>query len=114
MMRQEVLNRAAVLAGQLDAQQQAKLEILCTAAVSVLEQQLREGVTPEDCREAFVTAACLQVMAAMEDCTDVSEFRAGDLTVKQNRQGSSSQEFRDQARALMAPYLKDRFRFAGV
>lgn len=114
MMRREVLDRAAALTGTLDEQQQARLELLCEAAVSVLEMQLKDGLTPEDCREAFIAAACLQALAAMEDNGDISEFRAGDLTVKKTGKGTKSRELQDQAKALMGPYLKDRFLFTGV
>ena len=58
MMHQEVLERAAALAGPLSQEQQARLELLCTAAVSVLEMQLRDGLTPEDCREENLIALC--------------------------------------------------------
>lgn len=114
MMRQEALAKAVTLAGELDVQKQARLELLCGAAFSALEMRLREGLTPEDCREPFLTAVCLYSLAAMEDFGEVSEFKAGDLTVKKSRQGNMPRDLQHQAEALMRPYLKDRFLFAGV
>ena len=114
MMRQEALDKALALAGELDTEKRARLEMLCEAAFAALEMQLRDGLSPEDCREAFLIAVCLHALAAIEGFGEVSEFRAGDLTVKTNRQGSVSRDLRQQADALMGPYLKDRFLFAGV
>ena len=115
MIRDQVFARALVLAGDLDGRQQERLQVLCGAAMDILEARLRDGMAPEDCREAFVTAAGLQALEMLESFGEVSEFRAGDLTVKlkEDREGRR-QGLRHQAEELMRPYLKDTFLFTGV
>ena len=115
MMTDQVFARAMLMAGELDSRQQELLRILCEASFSSLEARLREGLAPEDCREPFITAAGFQALAALGGFGEASEFRAGDLTVKlKDRQGDMARELRYQADALMGPYLKDTFLFAGV
>lgn len=61
----QVIAQAQQLAG--DSQDSELLNLLCRAAVSSLAAQLREGFTPESCREDFVTAArpvCPESVAA--------------------------------------------------
>ena len=113
MMRDEVYSRALLMAGQPEAQQ-AVLEVLCEAACTSLEARLREGVSPEDCREPFLTAASLLALAGLEGFGQSTEFKAGDLTVKTGIQTDRARELRHQAESLMGPYLKDTFLFAGV
>ncbi len=114
MMRDEVYARALLMAGQPGAEQQAVLEVLCDAACSCLETSLRDGMTPEDCREVFITGASLQALAALEDFAETMEFKAGDLTVKKSARADRARELRHQAETMMRPYLKDTFLFAGV
>jgi len=114
MMQDQVYSRALMMAGQLEAGQQALLEVLCKAACDALEARLREGMTPEDCREVFVTAASLQALAAMEGFGETTEFKAGDLTVKKADRADRARELRYQAENLMRLYLKDAFLFTGV
>ena len=119
MLTEQVYAQAAVLAGEVDARQQALLKVLCGAAVSSLASRLREGLTPEDCRGDFITAASLHALAALGSAAAeglVEEFKAGDLTV---RQGTAAMDaaarcLQMQAETLMGPYLKDRFAFLGV
>ena len=111
MMNDQIYARALLMAGELDARQQELLRVQCEASAAILEARLRDGMTPEDCREVFVTAAALQAVAAMEEVDAVSEFKAGNLTVKS---GIRTTERKYQAEALMGPYLKDRFLFVGV
>ena len=114
MMRDEAYARALTLAGATEAWQQARLEVLCGAAFAALEARLKDGMVPEDCREAFVTATALEAVATLEEFGAVSEFKAGDLTVKKTGQGNTGRDLHLQAEMLMGPYLKDRFLFAGV
>lgn len=117
MMTEQVYDQALVIAGELDARQSNLLRVLCGACVSSLAARLKRGLRPEDCREEFITAASLYALAALRDSDDVVEFKAGDLTVKQNTAETSailSKELARQADLLIGPYLMDRFLFAGV
>lgn len=118
MMKEAVFAQAVLLAGQLEEKQRELLRVLCSAAVSMLAARLREGITPESCREEFVLAASLYALADLNrvDGVVIQEFRAGDLTVKQ---GSGTGEAvsrccQRQAEAILGPYLRDRFAFLEV
>ena len=118
MMVDQIYARALLLAGEPDSREQEVLRILCESCAACLEARLREGMTPEDCREAFVTAASIQAAAAMGSLGgETAEFKAGDLTVKgkaAEQREAASRSLRHEAERLMEPYLKDRFLFAGV
>ena len=111
-MTDQVFARAVMLAGELNAEQQERLHLLCGVSIARLEAQLKDGLTAQDCGENFLTAAGCYSLAAL-GCfgPEIQEFKAGDLTVKS---GSGSSGLERQAQALLAPYLKDRFLFAGV
>lgn len=119
MMEQQVYAQALLLTGQLEGKQAELLKVLCRAAASSLEARLKEGITPESCKGAFVAAASLYALAdltAVDDSTQVQEFRAGDLTVKKSGKdgASGAPALQRQAEALMKPYVKDSFAFLGV
>ena len=116
---QQVYAQALLLAGDLDERQSQLLQVLCSAASASLEARLREGITPEDCKADFVAAASLYALASLEDVEEtvqVEEFKAGDLTVRQNRErrDAASNCLQRQADMMILPYLKDRFSFMGV
>ena len=116
---EQVYAQALLLAGELNERQSQLLQMLCNAATSSLEDRLREGITPEDCKADFIAAASLYALASMNDVEEtvqVEEFRAGDLTVRQSSSGrdAASNCLQRQADMLILPYLKDRFSFLGV
>ena len=116
---QQVYAQALLLAGQLDDRQSQLLQVLCSAASASLEVRLREGITPEDCKADFVAAASLYALASLgdvEETVQVEEFKAGDLTVRQNRErrDAASNCLQRQVDMMILPYLKDRFAFLGV
>lgn len=118
-LTEEVFAQAALLAGALTETQTELLKLLCAAAVSSLSARLKDGLTPENCKEDFLTAASLNALAGLncaETESGIQEFQAGDLTVKQGstRQDTAARDLRQQAETLMGPYLKDRFSFLGV
>ena len=112
MMTEQVYARAVLMAGDLDEHRQELLRVLCAVNTSSMEARMRDDLTPEDCREEFITAASLCALADMGGFEEVAEFKAGDLTVKTGQQSAVS--LRHQAEMLMGPYLKDRFSFVGV
>jgi hypothetical protein len=113
----EQVNAQAVLMSGVDGTQEALLEILCKSAVTGLTQQLREGLTPEDCKADFVAAASLYALAALSE-TDklmqVQQIQIGDMTLKRGGTTAAAACLRYQAELLMAPYLKERFCFRSV
>ena len=120
MMTDEVFFRAEQLVRDLEEGQRELLQLLCGVAVTALEARLKTGIRVEDCEEAFLTAASLYALADLSTVLEnlkVEEFKAGDLTVKQGSGGNPEaicRTLQKQAELLMAPYLKDRFCFAGV
>ena len=111
----QVFAQAAALAGELEGRQGDLLKLLCSAAASSLAARLKEGITVEDCREDFTTAASLYALAAMNEAENgAEEFKAGDLTVKRGGSDAASRCLQKQAELIIAPYLKDRFAFLGV
>ena len=117
MMTDLVYAQAALLAGQLDERQTALLRLLCQAAARSLQQRLREGLTAECCKAEFVAAASLYALAGLREAGGsggISEFKAGDLTVKRSGMDTSSRCLQKQAELIMQPFVQDRFCFAGV
>ena len=119
MLKEQVFAQAAILAGEMDQRQTELLRILCAVTVSTLEARLREGLTAADCKAEFIAAASLFALASLNSAGEnetVQEFRAGDLTVKQGSTGkdAASRCLQKQGELIIAPYLKDRFVFAGV
>ncbi len=116
MLTEQVFTQAALLAGQLEAQQTELLKILCQAATSNLENRLRDGLAVEDCKADFVAAASLFALAALQEAGKggVEEFKAGDLTVRRSGMDTSSRCLQHQAELIMGPFVKDGFLFLGV
>ena len=116
-LTQQVYSQAVLVSGIDAKQQEMLLTVLCQSAVSGLRNQLRSGITPEDCKADFVAAASLFALAALESALEGSvgeEFRAGDLTVKRSGGSAASNCLFNQAELVIAPYLEDRFAFLGV
>ena len=101
------------------------LQRLCRAAYAQLAAKLKDGVTEEDCRDAFVCAAVWTALSGLftqESAQSWNEesFTVGDVSVKtsggeKTTQQSVPQALLSQAQTLMRPYCKaDGFSFAGV
>lgn len=119
MLKEQVFAQAMLLAGELDAQKTELLRVLCRVSTSSLAVQLKDGLTPDDCKADFIAAASLYALASLnsaEDTAALQEFKAGDLTVKQGggSRDAASRCLERQAEMIIAPYLKDRFAFLGV
>lgn len=114
---ERVFAQALTLAGILDEQQTALLEVLCRSAVSALCAQLREGLKPEDCLADFISAASLLALAAISEAGDnaaVESFTAGEVSVRREKNSAAANCLRYQARVMMMPYIRDPFAFLGV
>ena len=118
-LTEQIFTHALLLVRDCESDQQQLLRTLCQASEQSLRAKLQEGLTPEDCLADFVAAASLFALSAMnsvEDVASVSEFKAGDLTVKTNgvARDAASRCLQHQAELVIAPYLKDNFAFLGV
>lgn len=94
------------------------LEALCAAAGAELAGRLREGLTPEDCGDAFRCAAALLAAAGLlpgREAGEAEQFSAGEVSLRTGDGGQAASALRRQAEALMAPYWQDDgFAFLGV
>ena len=97
------------------------LTALCAAAGAEIEGRLRDGISPEDCGDAFPCAAALLAAAGLLPCRsggDVEQFTVGDVSVRtggDNRACQTAAAMRRQAAGMMAPYWGDgEFAFQGV
>ena len=114
---EQVYTHARLMAQELAEENQPLLEAVCAAAVNELRQQLRDNIGPEDCLTDFVTAAAMFALASMSDLGSMAQLEqisAGDLTLRRNGNGTADACLRQQAQALMRPYVKAHFMFAGV
>ena len=117
-LTEQVYAQAALLAGQLEGNQPELLQTLCACVTVSLSARLREGLRPEDCKADFVASASLFALAelnSVKDSTALEQITAGDLTIRKVNSGdTASNVLRNQARLMIAPYLKDCFCFRGV
>ena len=104
--------------GKPAAEEEDVLRVLCDAAQLELAAVLREGVTAEECGDAFALAVALMALAGLETsrCAgQIESFRAGELSICSVDPGKKAGTLREQAARLMAPWAKDRnFVFYGV
>lgn len=106
----------AIAMGASESQREI-LEPLCAAAESALAAQLRPGVTPQECADAFVVCAAwmaLDGLYAVGGGGEVTSFTAGDVSIQTGNSGDTG-GLTQQIQRLMAPYLTDGgFYFQGV
>jgi len=102
-------------------EEQPLLETLCHAAEAAWSARLKNGVSPEDCGEAFLCAAAFTAaadFAVSRNSEGVESFTAGELSIR--RSGSAEDRvqadaLRKTAERLMAPYAEpESFAFKGV
>lgn len=107
-MRERILQLALELAG--DGAEQTLLESLCAAAERRWLARLREGVTAEECGEAF---PCAAAFTAAADLTagegGAASFSAGDISVNLGNSGERARRaetLRQAAERLMEPFVR--------
>ncbi len=116
-LTEQVYSQAVLVSGIDASQQEILLSVLCQSAVSGLRNQLRSGITPEDCKADFVAAASLYALAALAEADPllrVEQLQIGDVTLQRGGATAASACLRHQAELMMAPFLKDRFCFRSV
>ena len=98
-------------------QDETVLRTLCRNACDMLDRGLRDGLTAEDCGEAYPLAAAwiaLDWLRGGQGMDGVTYLSAGDLTVRREGSGDDGSLSR-RARELMGPFLRDDgFVFRGV
>lgn len=112
---EQIYAQARVMVGDLTAEQDALLQVLCQAATAGIMSRLRSGIEPEDCRADFVAAGSLLALAALSEGDGSPErFTAGDLTIQRGSGCAASRCLRSQAELILMPYVRDGFSFRGV
>ena len=113
----EVLDRAELfLGGELSESGRQTLSALCAVAAANLESRLRSGVSVEDIKEDFVTAAGVLALSMYSAVGggDFSSVRVGELTLTRGG-GDFSDSLRALAEEMLASQLTERgFDFRGV
>ncbi len=116
-MQYRMMELARGMGGCPEGQEEALL-CACSAACQQLRAALREGVTEQDCADAFALAGAWLALAAMETggaAGQAESFTAGDVSVHSGDTERNARTLRKQAWELVAPWVKDRgFLFYGV
>jgi hypothetical protein len=114
---EQTVAQAAMLAGALEETQQQLLELFCQSAVTHLTARLQTGLTPDDCRAAFVAAGALYALAALTETDAVSgmqRVQIGDVTLVPGETSAASRCLRRQADMILSPYCVESFLFRGI
>lgn len=110
-----MIKRAISFAQAMGGEEEPALRPFCTAAIEILTQRLKPGVTAQACGEVFPLAAAMLALDLMETGQGeaVKSFSAGDMAV-QYAQGQASVRGR-RAFDLLSPFCKgDGFAAKGV
>ena len=116
-MHEEILRLAAMIAKPSE-EERVLLDALCSGAEAEIIGRLRDGETPESCGGAFPCAAALLAAAGLLPCRDsgdVTQFSAGEVSLKTGGACEAAAALRRQAAAMMEPFWRDdSFSFLGV
>ncbi len=110
-MTQDIFALAKALGGLGDDTDEVLLR-LCQAAEAGLTGRLKDGVTAEECEDAFLCASAWLALAGIcagRSTGETEAFTAGSLTIRQGAAGSQAKRadaLRRQAELLMAPYTQ--------
>ena len=116
MIGEIVMAARAFLNRDLTQDQEEVLAALCEEAVARWRGRLREGLTPEDCRGAFVPACAWTALVGLAPALEAGtpaprSFTAGDLSVSMGGDrgdwNRAAYRLKDRAEELMADYTRD-------
>jgi hypothetical protein len=116
MIGEIMMAARAFLNRTLTQDQEEVLTCLCEEAMAGWRGRLREGLTPEDCRGAFVPACAWTALAGLAPALEARaptprSFTAGDLSVSMGGSGEdwnrAVYRLKDRAEELMAGYTRD-------
>ena len=98
-------------------QDETVLRTLCRNACEVLDRRIKDGLTAEDCGDAYPLAAAwiaLDWLRGSQGMDGVTYLSAGDLTVRREGGGDDG-SLSQRAMEIMGPFLRDDgFVFRGV
>ena len=111
--RQDVLNAAAGILGELSPDQNQLLSLVTDAVCRQMDERLKEGITNGHCRSAYIPACALYVAAFLRgiNTENLSSFTAGTVSLSFHEEDSSLIRLADE---LMAPWLAAPVIFRGV
>ena len=103
-----MVEQIVALCRQLGAgeEQDVLLLPLAQAACTQLKAGLKDGISPEDCGDAFPMACAMAAMGALQEMTGenaVTSFTAGEVTIRRENSTALARG----ARTLLAPWMKD-------
>lgn len=114
-MTEQVLKLVQALCGP--GQDETVLAALCANACGALDRRLKDGLTAEDCGEAYPLAAAWLAMdwlRGAQGLDGITSLSAGDISVRREGSGDGG-KLSQKAMELMAPFLRDDgFHFRGV
>ena len=114
-MTEQVMELVQALGGA--EQDEDVLRTLCANACQLLDRQLRDGLTPEDCKGAYPLAAAWLAMdwlRGTQGLEGITSLSAGDISVRRDGAADGG-KLSERAMELMAPFFRDDgFVFRGV
>lgn len=116
-LTEQVYTRARLMAQELTEENAVLLESVCRVCVESLRHGLRDNIGPEDCLSDFITAGAMLAIATMWEMgslSNVAQFTAGEVSIRQSSNHISVESMRLQAQTLMRPYSKAGYVFVGV
>lgn len=119
-MLEEIVKTAKLICA-CEPAEEAVLERLCAVSERQLRGQLRAGISPEACGEAFICAGAWLAVASLIELRgsggeELSSLRAGEVTVSLRDEdgGARAASLRRSARVMMEPYTEGGFYFCAV
>ncbi len=101
MFKDEIAAAAAKIVGESPEM----LDGICASVINSLTLRLKDGISPDDIKDVFVTAAALESAKMYEDILGtgaVQSYSAGGISVVKTAGGG-----KNAAESLLSPYLKD-------
>lgn len=114
---ERIYAQAEALCGQVEETLKPFLRAFCQSAVVGMEQRLKEGLTPDDCKADFIAAGALYALAALTEVDPTAAFERvqfGDVTLVSGGASAASRCLRRQADMILSPFCRGTFEFRRV
>ncbi len=111
--RSEIFEAASGILGELAQEQEECLLLLVHSVCVYMDGRLRDDITNEDCKGAYISACVLYSVAYLRclDAEQLSSFTAGTVSLSFDRVPSTVIQMADR---LIEPWLKVESVFRGV